>query len=201
MHVAQKGSTDFTASKPPSDLVVPTLVGREQMTAQSMQPTGNPTVSPVQLADQQPSAVVLAQLDTSNTQPGAAAVLMPRGAGPATMSQVSPGVQIVRNGETLMAQPGSALQVGDKIIVPADGSAKALFQGKDGQTLVGTFEGGTQATLTQRDGDGAGAMVLDLASGNVQVAPANDGDALGLIVTKESAAARSEERRVGKECR
>src|SRR2546427_9703887 len=68
-----------------------------------------------------------------------------RGAGPATMSQVSPGVQIVRNGETLMAQPGSALQVGDKIIVPADGSAKALFQGKDGQTLVGTFEGGTQA--------------------------------------------------------
>ena len=159
------------------------------MTAQSMQPTGNTTVSPVQFADQQPSTVVLAQLDTSNTQPGAAAVLMPRGAGPATMSQVSPGVQIVRNGETLMAQPGSALQVGDKIIVPADGSAKALFQGKDGQTLVGTFEGGTQATLTQRDGDGAGAMVLDLASGNVQVAPANDGDALGLIVTKESAAA------------
>src|SRR2546425_2203182 len=76
MHVAQKGSTDFTASKPPSDLVVSTLVWREQMTAQSMQPTGNTTVSPVQLADQQPSAVVLAQLDTSNTQPGAAAVLM-----------------------------------------------------------------------------------------------------------------------------
>src|SRR5256885_16706995 len=72
MHVAQKGSTDFTASKPPSDLVVSTLVWREQMTAQSMQPTGNTTVSPVQLADQQPSAVVLAQLDTSNTQPGAA---------------------------------------------------------------------------------------------------------------------------------
>ena len=49
------------------------------MTAQSMQPTGNTTVSPVQFADQQPSTVVLAQLDTSNTQPGAAAVLMPRG--------------------------------------------------------------------------------------------------------------------------
>ncbi len=47
----------------------------------------------------------------------------------------------------------------------------------------------TQATLAQREGDGAGAMVLDLASGNVQVAPASDGDAVGLIVTKESAAA------------
>jgi hypothetical protein len=69
------------------------------MTAQSMQPTGNTTVSPVQFGDPQPSSVVLAQLNTSNMQPGAAAAVMPRGTPPATLSQVSPGVQIVRNGK------------------------------------------------------------------------------------------------------
>ncbi|MEG1454489.1 MAG: hypothetical protein RSC66_02800, partial [Comamonas sp.] len=93
---------------------------------------------------------------------GVAAAATP---GPVVISQASSGVQIIRDGQAMAAQAGSRLQIGDKIIVPPEGSAKAMFSGSEGQQLVGTFAGGTEATLSLRPtDDGAGVMALDLAS-------------------------------------
>ncbi|MEQ6474987.1 hypothetical protein [Comamonas sp. wu1-DMT] len=150
------------------------------MSAQSTQPTPIASISNAQLGGNAPITNV-AQLDASNMS--SAAAINGGSAQAAKMAQASEGVQIIRNGVALPASTGTTLQLGDKIIVPANGTAKAVFNGQDGQAIVGTFVGGTEATLT--DG-GAGTTLLDLASGDVDVAPASDSDAVGLIVAKDA---------------
>lgn len=92
----------------------------------------------------------------------------------ATLSQANAGVQIVRGGQTMTGRAGEALLIGDKLIVPDGSSAQALFKGPGGQALIADFTPGTEATLAYRTTDeGVGAPVLDVASGHVEVSPAD----------------------------
>jgi hypothetical protein len=65
--------------------------------------------------------------------------------------------------------------------VPGHGWAQAVFQEQDGQALVGSFAGGTDATLAyfSRKAD-ACSVVFDLVTGHVDLAlTAVDAGALG----------------------
>ena len=59
------------------------------------------------------------------------------------LTRVSEGVRIVRRNDVIAAQAGAVLQQGDRVIVPQQGGAQAVFQEQDGQALLGSFAGGT----------------------------------------------------------
>ncbi len=46
----------------------------------------------------------------------------------ALLTRVSEGVRIVRRSDVIVAQAGALLQQGDRVIVPQQGSAQAVFQ-------------------------------------------------------------------------
>ena len=58
----------------------------------------------------------------------------------ALLTRVSEGVRIVRRNDVIAAQAGALLQQGDRVIVPQQGSAQAVFQEQDGQALLGPTE-------------------------------------------------------------
>lgn len=89
----------------------------------------------------------------------------------ALLTRVSEGVRIVRRNDVISAQAGVLLQQGDRVIVPQQGSAQAVFQEQDGQALLGSFAGGTDATLAyfSRKAD-ACSVVFDLVAGHVDLA-------------------------------
>ncbi len=89
----------------------------------------------------------------------------------ALLTRVSEGVRIVRRNDVIAAQAGALLQQGDRVIVPQQGSAQAVFQEQDGQALLGSFAGGTDATLAyfSRKAD-ACSVVFDLVAGHVDLA-------------------------------
>ncbi|WP_338497668.1 hypothetical protein [Delftia tsuruhatensis] len=89
----------------------------------------------------------------------------------ALLTRVSEGVRIVRRSDVIVAQAGALLQQGDRVIVPQQGSAQAVFQEQDGQALLGSFAGGTDATLAyfSRKAD-ACSVVFDLVAGHVDLA-------------------------------
>lgn len=99
----------------------------------------------------------------------------------ALLTRVSEGVRIVRRNDVIAAQAGALLQQGDRVIVPQQGSAQAVFQEQDGQALLGSFAAGTDATLAyfSRKAD-ACSVVFDLVAGHVDLAlSAVDTGALG----------------------
>lgn len=101
----------------------------------------------------------------------------------AMLTRVSEGVRIVRRNDVIAAQAGAVLQQGDRVIVPQQGSAQAVFQEQDGQALLGSFAGGTDATLAyfSRKAD-ACSVVFDLVAGHVDLAlTAVDAGALGAL--------------------
>lgn len=89
----------------------------------------------------------------------------------ALLTRVSEGVRIVRRNDVIAAQAGAVLQQGDRVIVPQQGGAQAVFQEQDGQALLGSFAGGTDATLAyfSRKAD-ACSVVFDLVTGHVDLA-------------------------------
>ncbi|KFJ11527.1 hypothetical protein DR66_1293 [Delftia acidovorans] len=89
----------------------------------------------------------------------------------ALLTRVSEGVRIVRRNDVIAAQAGAVLQQGDRVIVPQQGGAQAVFQEQDGQALLGSFAGGTDATLAyfSRKAD-ACSVVFDLVAGHVDLA-------------------------------
>ena len=89
----------------------------------------------------------------------------------AMLTRVSEGVRIVRRNDVIAAQAGAVLQQGDRVIVPQQGGAQAVFQEQDGQALLGSFAGGTDATLAyfSRKAD-ACSVVFDLVAGHVDLA-------------------------------
>lgn len=88
----------------------------------------------------------------------------------ALLTGVSEGVCIVRRNEISQAQAGAVLRQGDRVIVPGQGYAQAVFQEQDGQMLTGRFEGGTDARLAYFSRkDGACSVVFDLAAGHVDL--------------------------------
>lgn len=99
----------------------------------------------------------------------------------ALLTRVSEGVRIVRRNDVTQALAGVLLRQGDRVIVPGNGWAQAVFQEQDGQALVGSFAGGTDATLAyfSRKAD-ACSVVFDLVTGHVDLAlTAVDTGALG----------------------
>lgn len=84
--------------------------------------------------------------------------------------RASEGVRIVRKSVFLAVEAGGVLQLGDRILVPADGGAQAVFQEQDGQVLLGSFDGGTDASLAYFSRrSGACSVVFDLLTGHVDL--------------------------------
>lgn len=129
-------------------------------------PSGKPLMAPAAAAVQP-----VAQSRMAMIEPGAE--------GPVAMLvQASEGVRIVRGGAVLAAQAGGMLQVGDRVVVPAEGRAQAVFQEQDGQMLLGSFEGGTDASLAYfSKTQGACSVVFDLIAGRVDMALTSIGGA------------------------
>ncbi len=94
------------------------------------------------------------------------------GQGPAALLvQASEGVCIVRHGVVMPALAGGMLELGDRIVVPAAGRAQAVFQEQDDQVLLGSFDGGTDASLAYFSRkQGACSVVFDLVAGHVDMA-------------------------------
>lgn len=89
----------------------------------------------------------------------------------ALLVRASEGLRIVRGSAVLPAGAGCLLRVGDRLVVPAEGGAQAVFHEHDGQALLGTFEGGTDASLAYFSKDqGACSVVFDLVAGRVDMA-------------------------------
>lgn len=103
---------------------------------------------------------------------GRQAMVEPGAEGPvALLVRASEGLRIVRGSAVLPAAAGCVLRVGDRLVVPARGAAQAVFQEHDGQALLGTFEGGTDASLAYFSKDqGACSVVFDLVAGRVDMA-------------------------------
>lgn len=88
----------------------------------------------------------------------------------ALLVRASEGLRIVRGSAVLAAGAGCLLRVGDRLVVPDGGGAQAVFQEHDGQALLGTFEGGTDASLAYFSKDqGACSVVFDLVAGRVDM--------------------------------
>lgn len=112
---------------------------------------------------------------------GRRAMVEPGAEGPAALLvRACEGLRIVRGSAVLPAGAGCLLRVGDRLVVPAGGGAQAVFQEHDGQALLGTFEGGTDAALAYFSKDhGACSVVFDLAAGRVHLAMAAIGGTPG----------------------
>ncbi|SHF81301.1 hypothetical protein SAMN02745117_02639, partial [Lampropedia hyalina DSM 16112] len=108
----------------------------------------------------------------------------------AVLTQVSAGVQIIRNGTSIAAQPNSQVFTGDQIVVPENGSAQVLLQGNGDTAFVGTFAPGTAATFGYRDnGSGTDTIAIDVEVGDVEITPLNDDDEAAGIVSNTAGAA------------
>lgn len=82
----------------------------------------------------------------------------------------SEGVQIVRDGQVVPAVVGRELKLGDRVTVPAGGSAQAVFQEQDGQAVLGNFDGGSDAVLVYfSKKNGACSVVFDVFAGQVEL--------------------------------
>lgn len=92
--------------------------------------------------------------------------------GPSAMLiESSEGVSVVRNGRLFPAEIGLALKLGDRVVVPDGGSAQAVFQEQDGQAVLGTFQGGCNASLVYfSKKSGACSVVFDVHCGQVDLA-------------------------------
>lgn len=88
----------------------------------------------------------------------------------ATLIKSSEGVQVIRNGKAFLAGGGHSLKLGDRLVVPDGGAAQAVFQEHDGQSMLGTFEGGSNASLVYFSRkNGACSVVFDVHHGQVEM--------------------------------
>lgn len=88
----------------------------------------------------------------------------------ATLIGCSEGVEVVCNGKAFQAGGGHTLKLGDRIVVPEGGDVQAVFQEHDGHSMLGTFKGGTNASLvyfTRKNG--ACSVVFDVHRGRVEM--------------------------------
>ena len=122
---------------------------------------------------------------------GRKAMIEPGAEGPqALLVRASEGLRIVRGSAVLPAGAGCLLRVGDRLVVPDGGAAQAVFQEHDGQALLGTFGGGTDASLAYFSKDqGACSVVFDLVAGRVDMALSAIGGAAAFAPSVECAPA------------
>lgn len=118
-----------------------------------------------------------AQVEKSCLKPGRSSVVSLSPSAPlsdeglnAMLIQCSPGVQIMRHGRLLVAEVGQVLTLGDRVVVPPAGHAQAVFQEQEGQAVLGTFEGGCDASLVYfSKKNGACSVVFDVFAGKVEL--------------------------------
>ncbi len=117
-------------------------------------------------------------------------------AGLGVITDASPGVEIVRDGSRIPVQAKQALIPGDRVLVPKDGFANAVFPGRlpDEAPLTGTFTGGTDAVVGVKAAPlgGGEQLQVDLASGDLIVAGAEDTAKATTLAVKKAGSAGSE---------
>lgn len=90
------------------------------------------------------------------------------------LSGASKGVEIVRDGARIPVDAATALQVGDRVVVPDGGTANVAFPASaaNPNPLIGVFSGGSDAVIGVKSlAPGVDQVVVDLAAGDFVVAP------------------------------
>ncbi len=146
------------------------------------QATSSQAIEAVALPPQ--GAVQLAQ-----AAPTSGAMPMASSAAPAlgTLSNATPGVEIVRDGQRIAAQGNVPLQAGDRVLVPDGGQAAVAFAGSSANQapLSGVLTGGSDAVISSATLPGGMQQVtVDLAAGDLAVAATGPADAASLLVKK-----------------
>lgn len=117
-------------------------------------------------------------------------------AGLGVITQASPGVEIVRNGNRIPVDAKQALIAGDRVIVPKDGFANAVFPGRqvNEAPLTGTFTGGTDAVVGIKPATlgGGEQLQIDIASGDMVVVGAEEAVKGTTMAVKKAGSAGSE---------
>ncbi len=122
-------------------------------------------------------------------------------AGVGVITQASPGVEIVRDGSRIPVVDKQALIAGDRVLVPKDGFANAVFPGRQPNEtpLTGTFTGGTDAVVGVKAAPmGGGEQVqIDLASGDMIVTGEDAASKATTMAVKKAGSAGSEDGGLG----
>lgn len=117
------------------------------------------------------------------------------------ITQASPGVEIVREGSRIPVVDKQALLAGDRVVVPKDGFANAVFPGRQPNEtpLTGTFTGGTDAVVGVKAAPlGGGEQIqIDLASGDLLVVGEDAASKATTMAVKKAGSAGSEDGGVG----
>lgn len=117
-------------------------------------------------------------------------------AGLGVITEASPGVEIVRNGSRIPVDGKQALIAGDRVIVPKDGFANAVFPGRQPSEapLTGTFTGGTDAVVGVKPAalGGGEQLQIDMASGDMVVVGADEVVKGTTLAVKKAGSAGSE---------
>ena len=117
-------------------------------------------------------------------------------AGLGVITEASPGVEIVRNGNRIPVEGKQALVAGDRVIVPKDGFANAVFPGRQPNEapLSGTFTGGTDALVGVKPAalGGGEQLQIDMASGDMVVVGAEEAVKGTTLAVKKAGSAGSE---------
>lgn len=98
-----------------------------------------------------------------------------------TLSDATPGTTVVRDGVRLAVEGPGLLRVGDRVMVPQNGSANVVFPGAEGSgkaPMAGVFTGGTEAVIGAKQlAPGIQQVDVELVSGDLVFAvvpPEND---------------------------
>ncbi|MFA6615785.1 MAG: hypothetical protein WCS60_06840, partial [Hydrogenophaga sp.] len=133
-----------------------------------------------------PEAVQIAQApQAAGMEAGSAAASGARALG--NLSQATPGVEIIRDGQSIPVQGSAPLLVGDRVVVPEGGQAAVTFPGPGGSPspLSGVLTGGSDATFsTTRLPSGMEQVTVDVAQGDLIVQSDDSSDAAALMVKK-----------------
>lgn len=117
-------------------------------------------------------------------------------AGLGVITEASAGVEIVRNGSRIPVDGKQALVAGDRVIVPKDGFANAVFPGRlpNEAPLSGTFTGGTDAVVGVKPAalGGGEQLQIDMASGDMVVVGAEEAVKGTTLAVKKAGSAGSE---------
>lgn len=138
-------------------------------------------------------APLLAQANIPAVPAAAAAAVPAAPAGVATLSGASAGTQIIRGETRVSVEGNAALQAGDRVIVPKDGSANITFPGPGANKtpLNGVLAGGTDAVIGVKQlATGVEQVVVDVSAGDLFMAQPDDlADGASVAVRKKAAAA------------
>lgn len=135
--------------------------------------------------------VLLAQATTETAAAAAGAGGAAAAPALAVLTGASAGVEIVRGGSRIPVTSEQVLQVGDKVLVPKDGSANVVFPSPGGNKapLTGVFSGGTEAVIGVRPlAAGVDQVQVDMVSGELFMGATDAQDIASVAVKKAGSA-------------